>query len=338
MSGGKKRFSIFESFKQTLIDKLLAASEKSRDETGNVDSAKLRDAQLAILKGADTQTAGLEDTFSTLKINSAALQKFANAGPRRLKALLVSQKPVAFDRLADLASRFGPLPPGYGYRYLAPPTSVVPEAEANRANNVVRLPLSCNLILDGHFEMSGDEIPDRSLGDWLLDKPADYSRLWSLRVFSLFGFLRRSEVPQGPGGPGHAVPPTTLQIVPPSDPKVVERMKEFRELSVAQYDNEAVEKESEARSFVFDKRSVFAELTQIGPHAPLALGTLFADPDMGVRVSAATYLLPAIPDRASPVLQQAADAWPAVDDDRDERAAFHARQALWMYDDGFLRF
>jgi hypothetical protein len=276
--------------------------------------------------------------------------KFAAGGPRRLIELLVSSEPVAFGSLSDLDAKFGALPAGFGYRYLAPPTNVTPEADANTADNVIRLPSSFNVLLDEQFDLSGDEIPDRSLAEWLENQPAALYRLWSLRALSMMGILSREDVPAPLRGMAAAatsgsvpsagkaraaqVPPIPREL-PPAEK---EEIDSFRALAVLQYDGESENIDSHARYGVADKFGVYARLKKIGPDAGLALGTLLHDEDIGVRVSAATYLLPAAPGVALPVLREAAQASPDDDDERVQRAAVHARQAIWMYEDGNLGF
>jgi hypothetical protein len=342
----KKRTSLVEMIKQKLIGDLLGASQANRDATGNVDAEALRKSQLEILGKYDDATAQAGKVFDQLAIDATALEKFAKGGSRSLNALLVSPKLTPFDTLPDLDRMFGPLPRGFSYRYLAPPTSVTTEAEANVANNVMRLPSSFNLVLDEHFDLSGDEIPDRSLADWLEEEPANTYRLWTLRVLSLFGLLKKDDVPAIPlasqslpasGSVLAAGSPEGSRSIPQSlDDELKEEVDSFRAMAVMQYDGETEDNDSYARNGVFDKKAVYARLKKKGSDAITSLGTLLRDKDIGVRVSAATYLLATAPGLALPVLRAAANAWPEVDDDRVQRAAYHAQQAIWMYEDGNL--
>lgn len=340
MSDEKKsgrRFSFFGGIKQKMIDDLASAAARNSDD-GVTDPEELRQDQLAILGKAGAQTESVKDIMSNLKTDVTAVQAFADGGARTLNELLVSTDALPFRTFADLDARFGALPKGYSYRYLAPPTFAVDEAAANVANNVVRLPCSFNLVIDGHFELFGDEIFDNCLFGWLDQQPAEVYRLWSLRVLSLFGILEKSELP-APTKRGGSVPVAGSQraATMPTGPEVAEHVQNFAESAVMQYDCEVNDRELEARDFVYSKMGDYEELLRIGPLACLALSSLFSHPDIGVRVSAATYLLPSAPDLALPVLHEAAAAWPENNDDRVQRAAYHAQQAIWMYEDGNLK-
>lgn len=344
----KKTATFTELVRLKLVDEFLAASETHKDAQGNVDPEALRKKQLEILGRFDQQTAGVEKIFNQLAIDGGAVEKFVAGGARPLRELLVSTEPVSFDSLSDLDTKFGPLPKGFSYRYLAPPTQAAPETEVNKADNVIRLPSSFNFVLDEQFDLSGDEIPERSLAEWLENQPAALYRLWTLRILFMIGILSSEDIPAAWDSPkatatSSSVPsagkPRSPQLransgeVPPA---FKEDVDDFRECSVFQYDGETKNIDSYARYGVLDKFPVYARLKKSGTDAVMALATLLGDEDVGVRVSAATYLLPIAPGLALPVLNGAVADSVENDDERIQCAANHALKALWMYEDGNL--
>jgi hypothetical protein len=342
----KKGFSFFGSIRQKLVDDLLSAAERNKNDKGEIDSEKLRQDQLSVLSKQGEQLESVAGIFSDLRTNAKALHEFAEAGARSLNEILVSVDPVPFRDFSDLDSQFGPLPKGYSYRYLAPPQYTQEETAANLANNVIRLPTSFNDAMDHHFDLSGDEIPDRSLADWLTQQPPDLYRLWSLRVLKLFGVLDRNALPgssartSGAGTvptAGFQRPAAGTKFSAPTDPKVAELIRRFEACATLQYDGEVAGSDSDSRGGVYDKKDFYEKLKDMGSDACLALGSLLDHPDIGVRVSAATYLLPWAPNSALNALREAVDSWPAIDDDRVQNAAYHAQQAIWMHEDGNLR-
>src|ERR1700722_16729235 len=134
-----KRPSFFGGIKQKLVDDLLSAAQRNKNESGEIDSDKLRRDQLAILTQYDSKLESVDDIISNLKTDVTAVHAFADGGARTLDELLVSADPVPFKTFSDLDERFGALPKGFSYRYLVPPTQVVDEAIANVANNIIRL-------------------------------------------------------------------------------------------------------------------------------------------------------------------------------------------------------
>ncbi|HWU25507.1 MAG TPA: hypothetical protein VN154_03815 [Rhizomicrobium sp.] len=338
-----KRSSFFGSVKQKLIDDLVSAAERNKNEKGETDAEKLRQDQIAILANADAQAESVAEIVSDLKTDIDALHKFADGGARTLNELLVSADPVQFNTFADLDARFGALPNGFTYRYLVPPTYVREESAVNFANNVVRLPSAFNLVIDGHFELFGDEIPEDSLSDWLKHQPTELNRLWSMRVLSLFGILKKSELPASTlrrgivPAVGKPRPAARAAVAASNIPEAAEQVQSFADAAILQYDGEVVDHDTDAKGGVLSKRVDFENLMKIGPHACLALASLLDHPDIGVRVSAATYLLPTAQNLAFPILQESAASWPDNNGDRVQRAAYHAQQAIWMYEDGNLK-
>lgn len=335
----KKLSPLVESVKQKLIDELLAASERAKNDDGSIDTEQLRRDQLAILQKYDEQAGSAAEIFARLGKDVSATQKFAKGGARTLDELLVSKEPWPFEDISELSDRFGPLPSGYCYRFLAPATWMVPKNVANSANNVIRLPSALNLVVDAHFDLPGDEIMDRSLGDWLPGQSAELSRLWTLRVLSFFGILKRSEVPAAKISKG-SVPSVgaATEALPKEmelDPSLSALLQCFKREAVSQYDGEESEDDVSALGGVSAKRDTFLALMKIGKGAALKLRMLLDDPDIGVRVSAATYLLQLAPQIGMPVLQEIAATRPVDEDQKRARsAALHAQQAIWMYEDG----
>jgi len=337
----KKTLPLVEGVKQSLVEELLAASGKN--DNGSVDSEKLREEQVAILKKYDEQAGAAAEIFRQLGTDLSAAQKFTDGSARTLDELLVSKEPWPFDDISELSDRFGPLPKGYRYRYLVPETRFVPREVADTANNIIRLPSAMNLAIKAHLERPGDEIPDRSLGEWLDKQPAELVRTWALRVLSLFGVLKASDVPGGKHVAG-SMPTAGTQTRPSSGlesvstrPEVAELIRGFRDQAVLQYDGEERESDVSSLGGVRDKQGTFEELKALGPGAVLELRSLLDDRDIGVRVSAATYLLPSAPDLALPVLFDAVAHWTKEEnEDRAYIAVIHAKQTLWMYEDGNL--
>ncbi|HTW33060.1 MAG TPA: hypothetical protein VMD53_00475 [Rhizomicrobium sp.] len=256
----------------------------------------------------------------------------------------MSKEPLPFDDISELSERFGPLPKGYCYRYLVPETRAVPRETADVANNVIGLPYTADLLIKNHLDRPGDEIPGRSLGEWLDDQPAELVRLWSLRGLSLFSILKASEVPVSARLTGSV--PAAGSSSPVSaraqsinvDPKVAELVNNFREQAVLQYDGEEEGSDVSTLGGVYDKKDTFEDLKALGPNAILALRSLLDDADIGVRVSAATYLLPSAPAVALPVLRDVIANWPKEkNEERAYSAEIHAKQTLWMYEDGNLQ-
>lgn len=338
----KKKSSFVAGIKQKLIDALLDTADNGRDAKEDPDGEKLREGLRGVLNEFDEQTESAEGIMAQLGTDVAAMQAFAGGGSRTLDELLVSTNSYPFDDISELSERFGALPKGYCYRYIVPETNAVSRDIADNANNVIRLPSALNLVVSEHFRSHGDEIPDRSLEEWLEWQPAELSRLWTLRVLSLFGILTRSELPRGER-PAGSVAAAAPDAVPADDAEagaeIAELVEGFREDALLHYDGEEDEgSDVSALNGVYDKRGTFAALKAIGPQAVAALRPLLDDPDIGVRVSAATYLLPSMPAMALPVLNEAASAWPGDESEKhSESATRHALQTLWMYEDGNLR-
>jgi len=328
----KKASSLADLLRQSLIAKLLAASDESRNAGGEVDGEKLREKQLAVLKDGEEKTKSILGIFAQLGSDVSAVRKFAAVGPHKLRELLVSDEAQPFDAISDLSARFGPLPKGYCYRYLAPESRLVSKATANRADNVIRLPTLLNRLVDKRLGMPGDEIPDRSLGEWLADQPAEVSRLWALRVLVLLGILKRADLPDLP-----VTEPENSSVPGISGPgsHTAALIAEFRKNALLHYEGEEKEDVASAWNGVAGKRSVVAQLQERS--ATSALVPLLDDSEISVRVSAATYLLPITSDKALDVIYGAA----AVAADRltlkhMDAARIHAWQTIWMHDDGNL--
>ena len=112
----------------------------------------------------------------------------------------------------------------------------------------------------------------------------------------------------------------------------------FKEAAVFHYDGEEKESDVSVLSGIIEKKDAFEKLKALGPDAVMALGSLLDDADIGVRVSAATYLLPSAPEVALPVLQNVIANWlKDKSEDRAYSAMLHAKQTLWMYEDGNLQ-
>jgi hypothetical protein len=331
------------TMRQKLVDELLSASEKWKDGQGNVDAERLREEQLAILKKYDEQAEVLAEIFSKLGTDVSTGQNFLNRGARTLDELLVSKEPLPFDDISELSERFGPLPKGYSYRYLVPETRAVPREVADVANNVIRIPYTTNLLVKSHLDRHGDEIPDRSLGEWLDQQPAELVRLWSLRILSLFRILKASEVPVIGKRAAGSVPTVGARELSASNsampsPEIAAIVDEFREAAVFHYDGEEKESDVSILSGVIEKKDAFEKLKALGPDAVMALRPLLNDADIGVRVSAATYLLPSAREIAAPALQDVIANWlREKNEERAYSAVLHAKQTLWMYEDGNLQ-
>jgi hypothetical protein len=330
---------LVEGAKQKLIDELLDASDRATNDDGSINHEKLRKEQLDILGKYDEQVGSAAEIFAQLGNDIAATQKFADAGTRTLDELLVSKEPWPFDDISELATKFGPLPKGYCYRYLAPEIyHFVPKQVANKANNIIRLPSALNLVIDNHFQWPSDEFPELSLAAWLHGQPAEVNRLWTLRVLSLFGILKRSEVPVSPASE-ERISGTTAESFPEvkMDPSLAALIDCFKEEAELQYDGEEEGSDVSALGGASDKQSTFHALWKVGLNGCLALQRLLGDPDIGVRVSAAIYLLGFAPQIALPLLRKIAATWP-VDEGRKRArsAALHAQQAIWMYEDDKL--
>jgi hypothetical protein len=338
-----KKLGFLDSLRQKIVDDILSVSQKHAGKDGTGDADGLKQEQLSVLEKYEGNTETMRETFSSLSTNMAATQAFAQKGARRLNDLLVGTDPTPFDDLSQLDERFGPLSKGMSYRYLAPQSGCVTAKHANFANNVIRIPTAFGFVLDEDFERPGDELPARSLADWQGGIPAALSRLWTLRLLVLNGLLRRDELPSYQPDAEEAQTVHTpfarhhFEGQPGEvrmDPSLAVLLDRFRDLAIYQYDSEVEENASEALSGVMDKSGVFQALWLIGANGLCALRNLLDDPDIGVRVSAATYLLKVEPEFALPLLQEIAATWPA--DELGERAtcaARHAQQALWMYDD-----
>ncbi len=336
----KKSSQLVEGVKQRLVDELLASSDGARKADGSIDSEKLRGGQLGILKKFGKRIGAAAGIFMKLGADLSAAQSFfANGGARTLDELLVSKEAWPFDDISELSGRFGPLPKGYSYRCLVPETRAVPKKVANVANNVVRLPSALDLAIKKHLGRSGDEIPGRSLGEWLDGQPGELVRLWSLRLLSLFKALKSTEVSAGEDAIGNG--PTARPVSGSANPglDIGTWVNEFREAAIFQYDGEEKEDDVSIRSGVFEKRDIFEKLSAFGSDAVFELRPLLDDPDIGVRVSAATYLLPIASEIALPVFLDIVGHWPECgNEERGYCANSHARQTLWMYEDGNLRF
>lgn len=345
-----KSSSFVQGIKQKLIGELLGAADGSKNAAGETDSEKLQEKTRSILKRYDEETQSAELIFAQLKTDVAAVEAFADKAPYDLNDLLVSKEPWPFEDLSQLAGRFGALPQGYCYRYLAPETYVVPAEVANKANNVIRIPSALNLVVSKYFEASGDEIPYHSLGEWLEHQSAELYRLWTLRVLSHCGIVDRSALPTlkprtgsvPSAGPKKEIPATIAQAAPQyakaTDPTIADLVDDFEEQAILHYGGEEREKYDDTFGGIYDKIDTYRALQNIGPHAILALSPLLNHPDVGVRVSAATYLLPSEPQIALPVLRQViARGHVGEEQMRLRRAILHARQTIWMYEDGNLK-
>jgi hypothetical protein len=338
----KKSLPLVEGVKQRLVDELLASSDGARKADGSIDGEKLRGGQLGILKRFGKRIGAAAGIFMRLGADLSAAQSFfANGGARTLDELLVSKEAWPFDDISELSDRFGPLPKGYSYRFLVPETRVVPKKIANVANNVIRLPSAVDLAVKKHLDRPGDEIPDRSFAEWLNKQPAELVRLWTLRILSLFRVLKATEVPAGEdaseNAPSTAARPVSGNAISRSD--IAALINEFREAAMFQYDGEEKGDDVSMRGSVLEKRGIFEKLNASGPDAVLELRPLLSDPDIAVRVSAATYLLPTSSEVALPVFLDIVAHWPECgNEERGYCANNHARQALWMFDDGNLQF
>jgi hypothetical protein len=337
----KKSSPFVEGLKQKLTDELLAGSDKARKADGSIDTEKLRGEQLGILKKYGKRIRAAAGIFTKLGADLSATQDFfAKGGARTLDELLVSKEAWPFRDILELSDRFGPLPKGYSYRYLVPETRIVPKKVADVANNVIKLPSALNLAVKKHLDRPGDEISDRSLAEWLDGRPAELVRLWTLRILSLFRVLKATEVPAGKRSIGD-VPAAGARHVAGSansSPEIATLINEFREAAMFQYDGEEKGDDVSIRSGVLEKKNILKKLNAFGSDAVLELRSLLSDPDIGVRASAGTYLLPMASEIALPVLLNIAAHWHECgNEDRGYCANNHAKQTLWMYEDGNLQ-
>lgn len=189
----KKQSSLIQSFKQKLIGDFLSASDKARQ---GGDNEKLRQEQLAVLKKHDKKAESVLQIFSQLATDLKAAKKFSDRCSWTLDELLVSIEPWPFDDLSQLSERYGPLPPGYCYRFLAAESPVVPKAVANLANNVIRIPSSLDSVVEKDLKRPDLDGTGQPLCDWLPTQPADVSRLWVMIVLVQRAILKASELPK----------------------------------------------------------------------------------------------------------------------------------------------
>jgi hypothetical protein len=321
------------------------ASESSRDESGEIDSEKQRQERLAILNKYDGALGSVQDVITKLATDASAAESFFKDCPYKLDDLLVSKESWPFSEISELSERFGPLPKGYRYRYLAPESRAVPAAVANNANNVIRIPSSVDDVLTDDWQRPGDEVPDGTLGKLLSKQSAALNRLWTMRHLVDLCIVSSDDTGEGKRAPrsvplvGSKPSPRTAPSDAIKDPRVANLVKKFEEQSLSQYDAADKDNKAAVSACVVEKRSIFKTLGEIGPNAFLALGTLLDHRDVGVRVSAATYLLPQAPQTALPILRQVTALWPGNSKKKHESVAiYHAQHAIWMYEDGNLKF
>lgn len=330
----KKSSSLLTAFRQKLVDKLTAVPSVAEDGS---NAAEVKRQRLSILEDFKEKAGSTYKIFSQLGVDLKAAREFSKRNPHKVADLLVSTESWPFEDLSELDAHFGALPAGYCYRYLAPWSHVVPKSVANNANNVIRIPSPLSLVLDRDFQLSGDEIPDRSLGDWLGGQSAELNRIWTLRMLLLLRMVGESEVPSivPDGAPGAAGPADEINVF--TDRNIPELIDDFVAFSLLQYESEEDENEAEAFGRVCDKKAVFNTLAKYGSDAIAALVPLLQHPDVAVRVSASTYLLSSAPNSAWPVLTDAVRMSPEKwKKKRAVSARRHAVLAMWMHEDGKL--
>ncbi len=333
---GKKSSSLLTAFRQKLIDKLATVPKVAADGA-NADA--VRQERIAILREHEEQAGSAQEILSQLGVDIKAANEFSKGNPRKPADLLVSTQAWPFEDLSELDAHFGPLPPGFTYRYLAPRSHIIPKSVANNANNVIRIPSALNLVLDEDFQQPGDEFPDGSLADWLPSQPAETNRIWTWRMLSCLGVVEREDIPDGIPDDGStplaAGPALETGVV--SDRSVAELIEDFSRYAQLQYDGEEKERAGDALGYMCDKKLVFNTLTSMGPDAVAALRPLLQHSDIAVRVSAATYLLGTDFQSAWPVLREAMAMFPGNEKKKHEVGACrHALQATWMRGDGKL--
>ncbi len=346
----KKYSSLAQSAKQRLIDDLLKAHFGKRDvgAGAHLSDAEREEQKKNVLDVLDTHMREMqsqEDFLRELKIDADAVKEFVDGGRRTLDQLLVSKESRPFESFEELDAHFGPLPDGYCYRYLAYELSDIPDKIFQDANNVVRLPIILDEEVTARYKAPGDEfLNDPSLECWLTSKPMDVKKLWALRVLANLGILKDQEVPSIKPAAG-SVPSAGKRIVEPALPEGAEKnpavkalLDRFVEDAIVHYDAEEEEKYGGAFDGVWGKRCIVDELIEIRPWRRSALRPLLDHPDLGVRVSAAVYLLRSIPQIAIPVLRKIAAMKTSAELEQKHAniASAHAAQTLWMYEDGNL--
>lgn len=336
----KKPSSFVQSFRKKLINELIAVSDKWRVGEDGTNFEEFQKERLAVLNKYDQQSESAKNIFGQLAIDIKAANEFADGGPWTLNDLLVSKESWPFDELSQVDEHFGSLPPGYCYRNIVSESYSVPKAEANNANNLLRLPSSFNLVVDADMELAGDGIPHRTLLDWLRMQSGELNRLWNLRVLVHLAVLRRSELPPSKlhrdGGPwGETAVGEPIGKFD-ANSEINSLIDGFIGQTMIQYNGQERGSDVDTIGGVCDKRDTFKRLTEI-PGGREALRPLLSHREIGVRVSAAIYLLDSAPQLALPVLQQVAATWPGNEKVRHSRCAcLNAQRALWMYEDGKL--
>ena len=133
--------------------------------------------------------------------------------------------------------------------------------------------------------------------------------------------------------------PETVQIAGEFSPEIRGLLLEFAKLCLAQYEAEKIPDFDIAGSRAVEKSMIVDELDEMEPDGRNVLAALVDHDDLAIRTSAATYLMKTSPAEALPVLRQIAGFGSSAADlvqPFARRAAMHARQALWMYEEGNL--
>jgi hypothetical protein len=338
----KKTASFVKDVRQNLIDELIAVSDKWNVGEDGTNFEKMQEERRAVLNKYEERAESAEQILGQLAITMKAVHEFTEAAPYKLNDLLVSKDSWPFEDLSQVDEHFGPLPEGYCYRNLVSHSFGISQAEANSANNLIRLPSEISSLMDADMNLAGDGIPDHDLLAWLASQSGALNRLWNLRELAHLGIIESSDLPAvgiqkgaGPGGKAAASEPAgDLEM----NQEIKKWVDDFVDFCLLHYNGQEENSDVEILGGVGAKRDAFKRLREI-PNGCAALRSLLDHAEIAVRVSAAIYLLASEPQSALPVLQKVAATWSGDETKKHGRpACLNAQRALWMHQDGKLSY
>jgi hypothetical protein len=342
----KKPLSLIQSIKQRLIDDLISAHYGNR-EIGDdkpwtkQDRAEQKNRVLQALDAHEREAEGNAVFFEALRIDAEALKEFVDGGQRTLDEILVSKTHWPFKSLSELEEKFGGPASGYAYWPMIEWGQKIPPDAANDAINLVRIPRLLVEELDERYGRAADEFDALPLRAWLRRFSIEVNRVWAQRILVDTGILKKGSalVRQGVISPkaemrsAGSVPSVPISRPQPS-PEIAERLDQFIESTLEQYEAEAEDDLGRIYDSLQEKRQAVNELDRNQKRRQLERLLDHANP--AVRVSAATYLVKCAPQRVLPLLEKMAIAGETAGDRLIDLASTHARQTLWAYEDRLL--
>ncbi len=338
----KKTPSFVKDVRQNLIDELIAVSDKWKVGEDGTNFEKMQEERRAVLNKYEEQAESAEQILGQLAIEMKAVHEFTEAAPYKLNDLLVSKDSWPFEDLSQVDAHFGALREGYCYRNLVSHSFGISQAEANSANNLIRLPSAISSLMDEDMNLSGDGIPDHDLFTWLDSQSGALNRLWNLRELAHLGIIESSDLPVVGVQKGAALWGRAAASEPAGDLEMTQEIKkwvdDFVDFCLLHYNGQEGENDVDVLGAVGAKRNAFKRLKEI-PSGHAVLRSLLVHAEIAVRVSAAIYLLASEPQSALPVLQRVAATWPGDRTKKYSRSAcVNAQRALWMHQDGKLSY